>query len=137
MRIRIPVSAGELIDKITILRLKKARIPDRAKVAHVTAELDALAAVRKSLPQLDGRALRRLERELYAINAVLWDCENRVRVFAARKNFGRGFVAAAKRIYRTNAKRWRLKQAIDELAGSELREEKWYPGGTGRARLRT
>lgn len=127
MRIVIPVSAGDLIDRITILQIKKARIPDAAMLVYVSLELEALVSIRDSIPSLVTRPIRYKERQLYEQNMVLWNAENRVRAYDAKKDYGKEFVASARRIFRVNGKRARIKREINEMAGSELREEKWYP----------
>ena len=126
MRIVIPVSAGDLIDRITILQIKKARIPDAAMLVNVTRELDALVSIREGIPELVTRPIRHKERQLYEQNMVLWNAENRVRIYNAKKDYGKEFVASARRIFRVNGKRARIKREINELSGSELREEKWF-----------
>jgi len=128
MRVYIPVSAGDLIDRITILRIKKAAIPDRKAVANVEQELDHLLAIRNCFPKLEARAVRARERELLRQNRALWRIEDRLRALEAKKDFGKSFVAAARKVYRTNDERARLKREINDLAGSALREEKWFSG---------
>jgi len=126
MRVYVPTSAGDLIDRITILKIKKARIPDKAKRVNVEAELQSLVAIRNCFPKLGSAAIRAKERQLHKQNAALWNCENRVRALARKKDFGEDFVASARRIYATNDKRAQLKRQINVLAGSALREEKWF-----------
>jgi hypothetical protein len=128
MRVYIPVSAGDLIDRITILRIKKARIPDKAMRANVDAELESLIAIRNCFPKLASRMVRAREKQLQKQNQTLWDSENTVRTLAGKKDFGKVFVASARRIYSTNDKRAALKRQINVLAGSALREEKWFSG---------
>ncbi len=128
VRVYIPVSAGDLIDRITILRIKKARIPDKAKLANVDQELQSLIAIRACFPKLLGRAVKARERQLHTENAILWDVEDLLRALESKKSFGKDFVAAARRVYRTNDRRARLKREIDALVGSALREEKWFSG---------
>lgn len=128
MRVYIPVSAGDLIDRITILRIKKAQIPDKTKLANVDQELQSLIAIRACFPKLLGRAVRAKERQLHKENATLWNVEDLLRALEAKKTFGTDFVAAARRVYRTNDRRARLKREIDALVGSALREEKWFSG---------
>jgi len=128
MRVYIPISAGDLIDRITILTIKKSHIPDPAKLANVDLELQSLAAIRNCFPKLLGRAVKAKEKLLHKQNATLWDTEDLLRALEAKKDFGAGFVAAARRVYRTNDRRARLKREIDALVGSALREEKWFSG---------
>jgi len=128
MRVYIPVSAGDLIDRITILTIKKAHIPDAGKLANVEQELQSLIAIRNCFPKLLGRAVKAKERQLHKQNAALWDTEDLLRALETKKEFGKDFVAAARRVYRTNDRRARLKREIDALVGSALREEKWFSG---------
>src|SRR5258707_15722732 len=129
MRVYIPISAGDLIDRITILRIKKASIPDRRAVANVGQELDHLTAIRACFPKLATAAVRARERVLLKQNRALWRIENRLRALEAKQDFGKAFVAAARQVYRTNDERARLKREINDLAGSALREEKWFDKG--------
>lgn len=130
--ILVPVAPGELIDKITILRLKSARIADPGKLANVRHELrilEELAA--RAVPQVAGIGV--LEAELQAINAALWDIEDEIRAADARGDFGEAFVALAQAVYRTNDRRAEVKRAINLALGSAIVEEKSYHahgGGT-------
>jgi hypothetical protein len=125
MPILAPVSAGELIDKITILRVKAERIGDPAKEANVRAELALLeATAAQELPASD--ALDRLTAELTAINAALWDIEDGKRDCERRQDFGPAFVQLARRVYIDNDRRAAVKRAINLLVGSEIVEEKSY-----------
>ncbi|HEY1709105.1 MAG TPA: DUF6165 family protein [Rhizomicrobium sp.] len=126
MRVRIPISAGDLIDRITILRIKKKKIPDKKKRAHVGKELKALDTVRARHPELGKKAVRERQKLLHAQNLTLWTVEDRLRLLEAEKRFGKEFVALARRVYRTNDKRAKLKQEINALAGSDLHEVKWF-----------
>lgn len=125
MNIQVPVSAGELVDKITILRVKAERLDDPAKLANVRRELELLeAAGREHLP--DGPELRRLTGELTEINARLWDIEEGKRDCERRQEFGPDFVALARSVYVQNDQRARVKREINVLTGSTLVEEKSY-----------
>jgi hypothetical protein len=124
MAILAPVSAGELVDKITILRVKAARI-DAAKVGNVQKELALLEAVAaRELPA--GEALDRLSAELTAINTALWDIEDGKRDCERRGDFGPKFVALARAVYIENDRRAAVKRAINLAVGSEIVEEKSY-----------
>ena len=122
--IMIPVSAGELVDKITILRVKAERIaPD--KQANVRRELAALEAVAaEQLPP--SSELGRLQSELEAVNAALWDIEDGKRDGERRGDFGPAFIALARAVYRENDRRAAIKRRINDLLGSEIVEEKSY-----------
>jgi hypothetical protein len=124
MEILAPVSAGELIDKITILRVKVARIaPDkRANVAHELSRLEAIAQAELTpSPQLEA-----LTGELQAVNAGLWDVEDGKRDCERRGDFGPDFIALARRVYRENDLRAAIKRQINDLVGSSIVEEKSY-----------
>ncbi|EJL32362.1 hypothetical protein PMI01_02569 [Caulobacter sp. AP07] len=125
MPILAPISAGELIDKITILRVKATRIGDPVKEANVRAELVLLeeTAVRELVGSPD---LERLTDELTQINAALWDIEDGKRDHERRQDFGPSFVQLARRVYIDNDRRAAVKRAINALAGSEIVEEKSY-----------
>lgn len=122
--ILIPVSPGELVDKITILRVKAERI-DPSKTANVRRELEALEAVaREHLP--GSPELQRLTAELQEVNAALWDVEEGKRDGERRQDFGPVFVELARRVYRENDRRAAIKRRINDLLGSEIVEEKSY-----------
>lgn len=125
MPILAPVSAGELIDKITILRVKALRIGDPAKEANVKAELALLEETAgRELPQ--SAALEDLVAQLTEINAALWDIEDGKRDCERRQDFGPEFVALARRVYIDNDRRAAVKRQINTLVGSEIVEEKSY-----------
>jgi len=124
MPIMIPVSAGELIDKLTILRVKAARI-DAAKLANVKKELALLEAVTaRELSAVPG--IETLSSELETVNAALWDVEEGKRDCERRQDFGPDFVTLARRVYVENDLRAAIKRRINEAAGSDLVEEKSY-----------
>ncbi len=121
-----PVSVGELLDKITILRIKAARIPDEAKLAHVRAELAALEAVAAGVAPAPG--LEAAVAALQATNETLWEVEDAIRLCEARGDFGPDFVRLARAVYVTNDRRAALKREVNRLTGSALVEEKSYAG---------
>jgi hypothetical protein len=126
MRVYIPVSAGDLIDRITILQIKMERIPETDVVESIADELDHLVAIRTCFGKLGSAEIMGKERSLRAANESLWEMENTLRALEAKKDFGADFVAAARRVYLGNDQRAALKREIDELSGSALREEKWF-----------
>jgi hypothetical protein len=123
----IEVGAGELIDKITILRIKRERIADPAKRHNVVHELGVLQAAceRHLAPSAE---LTRLTSELQAINETLWQVEDDIRDCEARADFGTDFIALARSVYRLNDQRALLKRAINLHCGSGIIEEKSYAG---------
>ena len=125
MAIRIEVAPGEIIDKLTILEIKRARIGDDAKRANVSHEWDVLTrdldVAVKSTPELDA-----LRAKLKAINEKLWVIEDDIRDCERAKDFGEKFIALARAVYFTNDERALVKRQINELLGSTIMEEKSY-----------
>jgi hypothetical protein len=124
-RIEVPISVGELVDKVTILEIKSEKIEDAGKRANIRRELDALAGVLKPLLAATPD-LAPLKAELRTINETLWRIEDDIRDCERRRDFGPAFVALARSVYQTNDRRAATKRKIDELTGSELVEEKSY-----------
>lgn len=125
MAVLVPVSWGEVIDKITILEIKDERLADAAKRANVRRELDELVAVRER--EFPGHAgLAELAAELKAINEKLWVIEDDIRDCERSKDFGGEFVRLARAVYFTNDERAQVKRRINDLLGSALVEEKSY-----------
>ena len=123
--VMIEVGAGELIDKITILKIKTERIQDPAKLVNVRHELAVLDQARhRALPQ--SVELDRLEAALREVNAALWVIEDDIRSCEAARDFGPRFVELARSVYIENDKRARLKKEINLLVGSSIVEEKSY-----------
>jgi hypothetical protein len=124
-RILAEISPGELIDKITILEIKRERLADAAKLANVRYALDRLQETRTAAlaPKAE---LGRFEAELKAVNEQLWEIEDEIRDCERREDFSAAFVALARQVYRQNDRRSELKKAIDRLYGSAMTEEKSY-----------
>jgi uncharacterized protein DUF6165 len=123
--ILVPVSPGELLDKITILRIKVARIQDAAKLANVKLELSLLEQTWKD----SGAAAHDValdERALENVNGRLWDIEDRIRDKEAHQTFDREFIELARAVYICNDERAAIKKHINLQLGSRLIEEKSY-----------
>jgi len=120
----IPVSLGELIDKITILEIKSERIDDPKKCANIRRELDLLSAVRAG-PSLTGEEAR-LKGELRRVNELLWEIEDLIRTCEREQDFGQDFIMLARSVYKTNDRRSAIKRKINDLSGSAIVEEKSY-----------
>jgi hypothetical protein len=118
-----PVSVGELIDKITILRIKRRMIKDAGKLSNIETEVAQLLAVCK-LSHIDADAP--LAKELEAINIKLWKIEDDIRDLERAKKFGAEFIALARAVYITNDERFAVKSKINQVFGSALKEEKSY-----------
>ena len=123
--VKVEISAGELIDKLTILQIKAERIEDPDKLANVRIALRHLSRIRdEALSRSDE--LTRLEESLKALNGKLWDIEDEIRNCEAANDFGPRFIELARSVYQTNDKRAAVKKQIDELFGSTITEEKSY-----------
>jgi hypothetical protein len=123
-KILIPSSAGDLVDRITILEVKKRYITDDKKLAHIELHLIELRKVCASLPQ--SRILRDLQKKLFETNRRQWQLENSVRTYLRRKKTGAAFVTLVRSIHLSNDRRTALKRRIDEYVGSHIVEEKHY-----------
>lgn len=120
--IEVPVSWGELVDKITILEIKSERMDDPVKRANVTRELWMLTL---KLGEAAGEILA-LKLQLKAINEALWEIEDDIRDCERAKDFGPRFIELARSVYVTNDRRADVKRAINLALASELIEEKSY-----------
>jgi hypothetical protein len=121
----IEVGAGELIDKITILKIKADRMTDPAKLKNVNHELDVLSRAREeNLKQ--SADLDRQEEALRQVNEALWVIEDDIRACEAARDFGPKFIELARSVYIQNDKRAAIKKSINELCGSSIVEEKSY-----------
>ncbi|WP_372623078.1 DUF6165 family protein [Falsiroseomonas sp.] len=125
MLLTIPASAGEVIDKLTILDIKLARIADPVKRANVAREHASLAAAWAAAVPEPG-ALGHLVADLRQVNETLWEVEDALREHERQGDFGAAFVELARSVYRTNDRRAALKREINARLGSTLIEEKSY-----------
>jgi hypothetical protein len=123
--IMVPISPGELLDKITILRIKVARIQDAGKLANVKLELSLLEKTWKDSGCATA-AVAADEHALQAVNERLWDIEDRIRDKEAHQTFDRDFIELARSVYVCNDERAAVKKRINQQLGSRLVEEKSY-----------
>ena len=125
MTLRVPVSPGELIDKLTILEIKLERMSDPAKKANVAKEFDVLSEeLAKSVRQ--SAELTQLHSALKQVNETLWVVEDDIRDCERAQDFGPKFIELARSVYRINDRRAELKKEINLLLNSDLIEEKSY-----------
>lgn len=124
--IKVPVSFGEVLDKITILEIKSERIEDEAKVKNVRLELEELSATWDAAVAGKADLIADLRRQLKAVNEELWVIEDDIREEEADQNFGSRFIELARAVYVTNDKRAALKKEINLALGSRFVEEKSY-----------
>ena len=123
--ILIPISPGELLDKITILQIKSERIADAAKVANVQTELGLLEKVWNESVDDDAQ-IRALKRELKSINEALWEIEDDIRDEERNRRFGERFIELARAVYVTNDERGNAKKKVNLHLNSSIVEEKSY-----------
>ncbi len=122
--VAVPVSVGELIDKLSILQVKKIKITNPEKLKYVTEEFDLLFNQSKIYFQVDE--VKFLYDSLTEVNSNLWDVEDKLRVFESEKKFDEEFIELARKVYYTNDERFRLKNEINSITSSEIREVKDY-----------
>jgi len=120
-----PISVGELIDKITILRIKRERIRGAGAQANVARELESLLEIRARAGLVAGD-VDRLEEQLFQVNGRLWDIEDQLRSLERENKFQERFIELARSVYRLNDQRSTLKRKINEVTGSGIIEEKSY-----------
>ena len=125
MSIKIDVSVGEIMDKLTILEIKAEKIQDQDKLANVHKERESLLPV-VDQPAYQTDEVRRLFTALKEFNLKLWDIEDAIREKEADKAFDKSFIELARAVYFTNDERAALKKQINLATGSELVEEKSY-----------
>lgn len=122
--IEIPVSIGEVIDKITILEIKKEKIQDDVKLKNINNELDILRSKINSIKITEE--IFYLTDQLKTINYLLWEVEDRLRIFEEKNTFDNEFISDARLVYKLNDQRFFLKKKINILTQSSIVEEKSY-----------
>ena len=122
--VSVPVSIGEMIDKLSILQVKKTKISDETKLEFVNKEFEILYNL--SSVYLDNVEIESLYHRLVEINSSLWDVEDKLRIIEKEKRFEGEFISLARKVYFTNDERFRLKNEINLVTKSEIREVKEY-----------
>jgi hypothetical protein len=122
--VTVPVSIGEMIDKLSILQVKKTKISDEIKLKFVNKEFEILHDL--SSIHLNNLEIESLYHQLIKINSSLWDVEDKLRVLEKEKKFEGEFISLARKVYFTNDERFRLKNEINSITSSEIREVKDY-----------
>ncbi len=126
MTFKVHVSAGEFLDKITILEIKSERIKDENKLRNVHKELELLRKTWEESPLSKFDVSTQVE-NLKRVNENLWDIEDQVRLKEAAQTFDDEFVQLARSVYQFNDKRAAVKRELNRILGSDLTEEKSYP----------
>lgn len=134
MHVKVDISPGELIDKLSILKIKLEMIKDPVKLTNIDKENDLLIQeyenMKMSLYRQNKddvvKELGPLSTELLRINRVIWNTEDKIRECEKDKNFGKDFIELARGIYQNNDERSRIKKKINKLCDSLVIEEKSY-----------
>lgn len=125
MKIDIPISCGELVDKLTILQIKKIKIKEKIKLEQVNKEYEYLmktySGILKKFPNLNE-----MHDRLYQINLNLWEIEDKVRMCEKNDKFDHSFIDLARSVYQTNDLRFAIKNEINEYLNSDVKEQKSY-----------
>lgn len=122
-KILAEISAGELIDKITILEIKKVKISNKDKLVDVEKELTSLnETMKKFIPDISK--ISNFKDQLKEINLKLWDIENGKRLAEKNKDFGEEFISLARNVYKSNDQRAKIKLEINNALGSNIKEVK-------------
>ena len=124
-KILTEISAGELLDKISILEIKLIKIKDKESVFEITKEYESLNKT-KSLNIETSKDIENLSSQLKEINLKLWDIEDKKRICEKNKDFSQEFVNLAREVYLNNDKRAKIKSDINKMLGSNIREIKQY-----------
>jgi hypothetical protein len=120
----VPVSVGELIDKLSILQVKKIKVTNPDKLLFINKEYDLLYEMSSEFLQI--KDILQIYDDLINTNLKLWEVEDELRVIESTKNFDDTFTELARSVYYTNDERFRLKDKINSLTNSEIKEQKDY-----------
>jgi len=120
-----PISWGELIDKVTILEIKQINIKSLTALANINKELGYLYEIIKGSTGVT-ELIKEVKQELFNLNKLLWQVEDDIRDKEFKKEFDSTFIELARRVYKLNDERAKLKKSINEILNSELVEEKSY-----------
>tara|TARA_R110000751_G_scaffold44605_5_gene101949 strand:- start:1639 stop:2013 length:375 start_codon:yes stop_codon:yes gene_type:complete len=119
---KIEVSNGEIVDKLTILLLKKENIKDAGKLKNIEKEIGEIDPISDSIVSREEPIFI----SLYEVNKTLWQIEDDIRALELGKQFDEEFISVARSVYRNNDRRAEIKRQINQMSGSELVEEKSY-----------
>ena len=129
--ILVPVSVGELADKVSILQIKSERIDDAGKLEHIRLELEGLLPLWQAELAKDPGQLEPVYAELKAANERMWEVQDALRAREAAQTFGAEFIELARAVAARNGERIAAKNRINQLAGSQFVEEKQYQAHDG------
>ena len=123
--VEIQTSVGELLDKISILKIKKQKINNESKLINIEKELNSLLNTSQNLLDNDPKIFNKFIEELMIVNLNLWETEDEIRVLE-KKIFDEKFIELARNVYFKNDKRFEIKSKINNYYGSQIVEEKQY-----------
>ena len=126
MDITIPVAYGELVDKLTILNIKKRKITNLEKVKKIDIELEILEEKVKVLKNINDKEFSLLFKKLYDVNLKLWEVEDNIRIHELNNEFDDKFIKLARSVYFLNDERFDIKSEINKSFGSNINEVKQY-----------
>ena len=124
-RVLSEISPGELLDKISILEIKLEKVKDKDRQKRIKTEYDILKKVQNSSIEMSDK-IKDLYRSVSYVNIKLWDIEDKIRICEQNKDFGKNFIELARGVYFNNDKRAKLKNEINEILKSNIREIKQF-----------
>ena len=119
------ISAGELLDKISILEIKLEKIEDKNNLKEIKKEYKILQKIKNSSIKFDNKIMELFD-SIKKVNIKLWNVEDKLRIFEKNKDFGKNFIELAREVYFNNDKRSKIKSEINKILGSNIREVKQY-----------
>jgi len=126
MSINVPISYGELLDKLSILEIKKNKITDDEKLANVNFEFATLENLAKEIKNTDAERFTQFYEKLLKVNNSLWLIEDEIRILEKKQLFNKDFISLARSVYIENDKRFEIKNEINMYFKSDVAEQKQY-----------
>tara|TARA_B110000444_G_scaffold226469_1_gene231032 strand:+ start:2200 stop:2592 length:393 start_codon:yes stop_codon:yes gene_type:complete len=126
MSINIPISYGELLDKLSILEIKKNKITDDKKLVNVNFEFETLKNLAKKIKNIDHERFTQFYKDLLKVNNSLWIIEDEIRILEKKQLFNKDFISLARSVYIENDKRFEIKNEINMYFKSDVAEQKQY-----------
>ena len=125
-KIHSEISAGELLDKISILEIKLEKIKDKKSLVEINKEYTLLKKAKNSNIEITKK-VKDIFNDIKNVNRNLWDIEDKLRICEKNKDFGKSFIELARGVYFNNDKRAKIKSHINKILGSNIKEVKKYP----------
>ena len=119
------ISAGELLDKISILEIKLEKVKDKNNLDEIKKEYNILIKIKNSSIEFTDK-IKNLFKAIKEVNIDLWEIEDKIRICEKNKDFGKNFIDLARQVYFNNDKRAKIKSEINEILGSNIKEVKQY-----------